>query len=117
MELDVWTASTATKASHDSKTGIWTVTVMSRRVNPDGTQTETERIFNVKHLVFATGLVPAIPKFPTYPGMDQFKGDMVHAFKFKTGADYKGKKVTSIIYGGVSSDTFAGGRHRRRYFW
>ena len=49
----------------------------------------------MKHLVFATGLTAGEPTLPIYPGTDHFKGELIHAYKFKTAADYKGKKVTT----------------------
>lgn len=58
LELNVWTSSTVAKASQDSITKRWNITV--RRA--DG----SNRIFNVKHVMFATGfdgIEPNIPKF------------------------------------------------------
>jgi cation diffusion facilitator CzcD-associated flavoprotein CzcO len=60
LELPVWTSSEVTAASrHDD--GRWHVTVR------DGEQ--KEKIFIVKHLVFATGFGSYRGNLPTYPGM------------------------------------------------
>lgn len=61
MELNVWTSTEVTKADHDPQTGRWSVTV---RQSNDGSQ----RVFNVKHVIFATGFT-AEPNLPKYPGM------------------------------------------------
>ena len=59
LELNVWTSSTVAKASQDSITKRWNITV--RRADA------SDRIFKVKHVLFATGfdsVEPNIPKFP-----------------------------------------------------
>ena len=95
LELNVWVKSTVEKATRDPETGIWSVLVTTR--HPDTNGPDTQRVFKVKHLIFATGLVPEIPKFPEFPGASNFKGEMIHAYAFKTAADYKGKKVMPAI--------------------
>lgn len=50
-----------TQATQDSGSGNWKVTV--KREN------QTERVFNVKHVVFATGLSGTKPNTPKIPGM------------------------------------------------
>ena len=62
MELNVWTSSTVTSAEKNAS-GTWIVNVT--RILPDGT--ESKRVFQPTHLVFATGLGSgtwAVPKFP-----------------------------------------------------
>ena len=81
------------KVSRNVDTGLYSVRVVVRHVGQNGLQTETERVFKVKHVVFATGMISEVPKVPTFPGMDHFKGEVIHAYNFKTAADYKGKKV------------------------
>jgi cation diffusion facilitator CzcD-associated flavoprotein CzcO len=59
MELNVWTGTEVLNASPDTS-NIWHVTV--RQANGQ------DRIFKVKHLVFATGLGVGM-RMPVYPGM------------------------------------------------
>lgn len=60
MELNVWTSSTVSYVQRDSSTGLYKVTVKG----PKG-----ERIFTVKHVVFAIGFAGGSAYMPTYPGM------------------------------------------------
>jgi cation diffusion facilitator CzcD-associated flavoprotein CzcO len=61
LDLNVWTSSIVTQAVPHPTTNKWTVVV--RRA--DG----TERIFCVKHLIFATGLSGPTANLPKIPGM------------------------------------------------
>ena len=64
LELNVWTSSTTIKAIQDPSSKYWNVTV--QRANG------TECIFNVKHVIFATGIDGAEPKMPKIPGLVSF---------------------------------------------
>uniref|UniRef100_A0A0W0FNY1 Flavin-containing monooxygenase n=1 Tax=Moniliophthora roreri TaxID=221103 RepID=A0A0W0FNY1_MONRR len=89
MELNVWTSSTVTSARHDTKASEWKVIVSKG----DG----TERVFNhIKHVIFATGLAGGEPNMPSYPGMDVFKGQILHSSQHKRASDHAGKKVVVI---------------------
>ncbi|KAG7099769.1 hypothetical protein E1B28_001581 [Marasmius oreades] len=89
MELNLWTSSTVTNASLNEQTKEWKITIQFA----DG----KERVFNhVKHFVFCTGLAAGVPNMPSYPGMDQFKGQIIHSFDHKSAADHAGKKVVVI---------------------
>ncbi|KAJ6628886.1 FAD/NAD-binding domain-containing protein [Mycena sp. CBHHK59/15] len=87
LELPVWTSSEVTSASHDAS-GSWQVVVS----NGQG----KDRIFHVKHLVFATGFGSYRGKLPIYPGMDEFKGQILHSSQHKRATDHLGKKVVVI---------------------
>jgi len=87
LEIPVWTSSEVTAASPDAS-GMWKVTVS----NSQG----ESRIFTVKHLVFATGFGSYRGKLPTYPGMDEFKGQILHSSQHKKAIDHAGKKVVVI---------------------
>ncbi|KAJ7624507.1 hypothetical protein FB45DRAFT_728756, partial [Roridomyces roridus] len=73
MELDVWTSSTV-KSARKNAEGTWDVIV-----ERDG----KERIFHPKHLVFATGIGANEGKTPSMPGMENFKGQILHSTKHK----------------------------------
>ncbi|KAF9459685.1 hypothetical protein BDZ94DRAFT_1380914 [Collybia nuda] len=93
LELNVWTSSTVVNATQDASTSRWHVLV--RR--GDG----SERKFDVKHLIFATGLGGSESPIPKIPGMDTFKGQILHSTKHKKADDHKGKKV--VIIGACTS--------------
>ncbi|KAJ7288582.1 hypothetical protein C8J57DRAFT_1214695 [Mycena rebaudengoi] len=78
---------------HGRLDGRWHVTVR------DGEQ--KEKIFIVKHLVFATGFGSYRGSLPTYPGMasspnENFKGQILHSSQHKKAVDHLGKKVVVI---------------------
>ncbi|KAM6504081.1 hypothetical protein JOM56_001024 [Amanita muscaria] len=87
LELNYWTSSTVIKADQDAN-NVWHVTVRKA----DGTQ----RIFAVKHLVFALGFKGGEPYIPPYPGTDKFKGQIIHSLQHDKAADHVGKKVVVI---------------------
>ncbi|KAG6834009.1 hypothetical protein H0H93_012598, partial [Arthromyces matolae] len=90
MELNVWTSSTVTSVEPDGDS--WNV-----RIARDG----SERTFTVKHVVFATGLGSNDGIYPTYPGMDSFKGQILHSTRHKKATDHAGKKV--VVVGACTS--------------
>ncbi len=86
MELNYWASTECKKARFDEVKQEWEVTVEHKG------ETVTLR---PKHLVFATGM-SGIPNLPSYPGMDSFKGRQVHSSQFRSGEDWKGKKVVVV---------------------
>ncbi|KAF8960044.1 hypothetical protein BDZ97DRAFT_1835231 [Flammula alnicola] len=88
MELNIWTSSTVMNATQDETTKDWSVTVKK----PDG----KERVFKVKHIVMATGFRGGQGYMPTYPGMNVFKGQILHSLQHKRATDHAGKKVVVI---------------------
>ncbi|KAJ7761821.1 hypothetical protein B0H16DRAFT_539958 [Mycena metata] len=91
MELDVWTSSTVVSARPGTSSG-WDVVVK---------HAGKERTFKVKHVVFATGIGAGEGKLPSYPGMDVFKGQILHSTQHKRATDHAGKKV--VIVGACTS--------------
>ncbi|TFK59097.1 FAD/NAD(P)-binding domain-containing protein [Pluteus cervinus] len=89
LELNVWTSSQVTKATQDDA-GKWHVTVRKA----DG----QDRVFIANHLIFATGFGggPSRGNLPKYPGMDIFKGQLLHSLQHKKATDHAGKKVVVI---------------------
>jgi cation diffusion facilitator CzcD-associated flavoprotein CzcO len=88
MEINFWASTELTGGSYDKEADRWTLNV--RR--GDG----TERILRPRHVVFATG-VSAIPVMPKIPGLDTFKGDVLHSSQFMSGAQWKGGKA--VVFG------------------
>ncbi|KAJ7752730.1 hypothetical protein DFH07DRAFT_516852 [Mycena maculata] len=87
LEVDVWTSSEVRAAAPDAS-GMWKVIVS----NGQG----EDRLFTVKHLVFATGFGSYRGNLPTYPGMREFKGQIFHSSQHKKATDHLDKKVVVI---------------------
>ncbi|KAJ7068507.1 hypothetical protein C8F01DRAFT_1247008 [Mycena amicta] len=87
LELPVWTSAEVKSATTDDS-GMWRVTV--------GRGAEQDRVFTVKHLVFATGFGSYRGRLPSYPGMDDFKGQILHSSQHHKATDHAGKKVVVI---------------------
>ncbi|KIY52791.1 FAD/NAD(P)-binding domain-containing protein [Fistulina hepatica ATCC 64428] len=88
LELNVWTASNVEHASQDSETGMWSISIRRK----DG----SHRILQSKYFVFTTGFGDGYKAIPSIPGMDEFKGTIMHSTKYKSAKDYEGKKVVVI---------------------
>jgi putative flavoprotein involved in K+ transport len=86
MELNYWGSTECKNASYDEANKTWTVNVMR-----DGKAVTLKP----KQLVLATGM-SAVPNMPSYPGAENFKGDLVHSSKFTNGQNYQGKKAVVI---------------------
>jgi len=64
----------------------------------------SERVLHPRHLVFANGIVGE-PKMPdNVPGLNDFKGRLVHAQGFDSGAPWKGKNVLVLGVGNSAHD-------------
>lgn len=95
MELNFWTGTEFVSGSYDDANKRWNATV--RR--PDG----SERTLHPRHVVFANG-VSGIPKIPDLPGLDAFKGAVIHSHSFTDGSDWKGKKALVLGTGNSGHD-------------
>lgn len=91
FELDIWTSTTCERAQWNESTQDWTVTVTR------GGQPITLR---PKQLVFATGAYGP-PKQPDWPGIDSFKGTLLHSSTYGGAAPYRGKRA--VVIGAASS--------------
>ncbi|KAF8625316.1 hypothetical protein AX15_005446 [Amanita polypyramis BW_CC] len=88
LDLNVWTSSSVTRARQDPNSKIWQVTV--QRAN------RAERVLNVKHMMFATGIAGPKLNVPNIPGVGTFRGKTLHSSRFKRAIDYVGKKVVVV---------------------
>ena len=80
--------------------GAWTITFESL----DGAY---EKDFvKVDGLVIANGQTTA-PFIPEYPGMDKFKGEIMHACNFRTAGKFHGKKVLIVGLGTATGSDLA----------
>jgi hypothetical protein len=95
MEINHWTSTEFTKGAWDEKDKRWTATLKLG----DG----SERIMRPQHIVFANG-VSSYPMVPEIPGLDTFKGEVIHSEGFNSGAPYAGKRAIVIGTGSSAND-------------
>lgn len=95
MEINHWTNTEFTKGVWDDAAKCWVATLQ----RADG----SERIMRPRHIVFANG-VSSYPLKPDIPGLDTFKGDILHSEGFDSGAPYTGKRAIVIGTGSSAND-------------
>ncbi|MDQ8729213.1 NAD(P)/FAD-dependent oxidoreductase [Bradyrhizobium sp. LHD-71] len=95
MEINCWTDTEFVGGSWDDETKCWT----ARLRRSDG----TERTMRPRHLVFANG-VSSYPFIPDLPGIDDFKGEVIHSEGFTSGATWKGKNAFILGTGSSAND-------------
>ncbi|KAI0344345.1 FAD/NAD-P-binding domain-containing protein [Trametopsis cervina] len=91
MEIDVWTSAKVIDAKQGPD-GKWSVTVQRGDKN---------RVLKVNHVIFALGVGGGTPKMPNIPGMDKFKGQILHSTQHGKASDHAGKKV--VVVGACTS--------------
>lgn len=95
MEINCWTDTEFVRGSWDEKARCWTAWLK----RSDG----TERIVRPRHLVFANG-VSSYPMIPDLPGLEDFKGQVIHSEGFVSGAAWKGKNALILGTGSSAND-------------
>jgi putative flavoprotein involved in K+ transport len=95
MELNVWTSSRLVGGDFDEDSRQWTITV-----DRDG----TPRTLRPQHVVICTGSVSGIPNLPSLPGLDSFRGDVIHSSSYTSGSEYEGRKAMVIGTGTSGHD-------------
>jgi thioredoxin reductase len=95
MEINNWTNTEFTKGKWDAAAKQWVATLKCA----DG----EERILRPRHIVFANG-VSSYPLVPEIPGLDTFKGEVLHSEGFDSGAPYVGKRAIVIGTGSSAND-------------
>mgnify|MGYP003700656921 CR=1 FL=1 len=95
MEINHWTNTEFVKGEWDDAAKCWTATLKFA----DG----GERVMRPRHIVFANG-VSSYPLIPDIPGLDSFKGEVIHSEGFDSGAPYAGKKAIVIGTGSSAND-------------
>ena len=103
MECNVWTSTAFLGAEYDDAAGHWTV----RLRRADG----SERVMKPRHLIMANGIAGR-PLKPNLPGLDGFKGTVMHTHDYKEGQIWEGKKVL-IVGAGTSGHDVAQDLHGR----
>lgn len=95
MEINCWTNTEFVAGTWDEKTKTWTAQLK----HADG----TERVVKPRHIVFANG-VSSYPYIPDLPGLEDFKGEVVHSEGFDSGAGWTGKKALIMGTGSSAND-------------
>lgn len=95
MEINCWTDTEFAAGTWDETTKTWT----ARLKRGDG----TERVVHPKHLVFANG-VSSYPMIPDIPGLNDFKGQVIHSEGFDSGAGWEGKNALIMGTGSSAND-------------
>lgn len=92
MELNIWCD--AALESGEYRDGAWDVVVLrageARRLRP-------------RHIIFATG-VSSIPKRPELPGLEHFRGEVMHSGAYTEGSAWKGRPVLVLGSGNSGHD-------------
>ena len=97
MQLNYWTATEFLGGEYDEARGRWRVTL---RLS-DG----TERVMEPRHVVMSTGGVGGRPNIPKLPGIDSFKGGVLHSKDFRSATDHIGQRVLVVGVGTSGHDT------------
>ena len=95
MEINFWTGTTFTGGSYDDAAGHWSVTL----TRADG----STRTMRPRHIIMATG-ASDVPKLPQLPGMDQFKGRVIHASQYTDASEWVGRRALVIGTGTSGHD-------------
>ena len=106
LDINFWTGTELAGGTWDEAEKRWTV----RLKRSDG----SERTMRPRHIVVATG-VSGKPIWPHIPGLDGFKGEVLHSGSYTTGAAWKGRNAVVIGTGNsghdVAQDLCASGAH------
>lgn len=94
MELDFWTETSFEGARYDDTTQRWTATLQ---------QSDGPRTLHPKHIVLATS-VSGTPNIPTIPGIERFKGKVLHSSAFAAGREWAGRSVAVFGTGTSAHD-------------
>ncbi|MEZ5817275.1 MAG: NAD(P)/FAD-dependent oxidoreductase [Hyphomicrobiaceae bacterium] len=95
MEINCWTNTEFVGGEWDEAAKCWT----ARLKLADG----SERTLRPRHLVFANG-VSSFPFIPELPGIEDFKGEVVHSEGFTSGAAWSGKNAFILGTGSSAND-------------
>ena len=95
MEINCWTDTEFVGGAWDETAKQWT----ARLRRSDG----TERVVRPRHLVFANG-VSSYPMIPDLPGLEDFKGEVIHSEGFDSGAAWNGKNALILGTGSSAND-------------
>jgi len=95
MELNVWTDTAFSGADWDEDAGHWNATVTS--------SSGFSRELHPRHLVVCTGVSNA-PRLPSMPGLESFRGRVLHSSEFTDAKDFHGHRAVVFGVGNSGSD-------------
>lgn len=95
LELNVWTSTSLKEAEYDTNKKRWNI-----KVEREGEALTIE----TPNLVLSTGVSGSIPKRPHIPGIENFKGEVIHSNEFTRGDRYAGKRVMVVGTGNSGHD-------------
>lgn len=95
MEINCWADTEFVGGTWHETEKRWT----ARLKRGDG----TERIVRPRHLVFANG-VSSYPMIPELPGLEDFKGEIIHSEGFDSGTGWSGKNALIVGTGTSAND-------------
>ena len=95
MELNFWTGNELVDAVYDDASRTWSAAL--RRA--DG----SVHTLHPRHIVMASG-VSGIPNRPALPGLDGFRGEIVHSNRYDDGERWRGKSAVVIGTGNSGHD-------------
>lgn len=95
LEVNVWTSTELLSADFDEKDKRWTLKIKKGGV---------DQTLHCKHFVVSSGVSGSIPKIPKLPGIENFKGKVIHSAEFTSGAEYKGKNCLVVGTGNSGHD-------------
>lgn len=95
LQINYWTSSEFVAGKYDDKKNRWEAVIRQK----DG----ASRTLYPSHVIFANG-VSGIPYIPELPGLENFKGSVVHSHSFTHGADWTGKRVLVLGTGNSGHD-------------
>ena len=82
IDKHIWFSSTLVSGSWDADTNQWTLRVQSD---------DSVRTLTCSHVIMAAGAGGQIPTMPTYPGLEDFQGTVLHSADYKSADPWKGK--------------------------
>lgn len=94
LELNYWTGTELIGGRYDDNAGHWVI-----QLRRDG----KERVVRPRHVVFATG-ASGIPIKPDTPGLDSFKGTVMHSGAYTEGTAWKGRPAIVLGTGNSGHD-------------
>ena len=96
MDVNVWPSTEFVDGSWDETDQRWSARV--------GHEDGTERVLHPRHIVFANGGIVGKPHHPTFPGLEDFAGTVMHSHDYVSGTAWRGKKVMVLGVGNTAHD-------------
>lgn len=96
MRLNIWMKTEVIHGDFDEDRGEWVVDIRLA----DGSM----RTMRPKHIVLATGGIGLNPKPFNAPGVEDFKGKVIHSKYYKSGTEFEGQRVLVVGCGTSAFD-------------